>query len=394
MRKRIPEEQKQEGLRLLRLGATLGSAATRAGVHGSSLLGWARIAGVKPSPHRGDVSRYISDNPPTHNGHLSLQGRIEIQLGLMQEHSFRDIATAIEVAPSTVSREVNNNGGREWYSACIAHLDALERRKRFRPGKLEEPALRQLVIDGLNQHWSPEQVSHRLAKEHGVMISHETIYQALYVQGTGALRDELKVDKALRSGRKKRVPQSKLPRRTNKPWITGHELSTRPAEVADRAVPGHWEGDLVIGTDCTSALITLVERQTRFTLIRRLGLGHASLAVTDQLIDMVATVSSELIKTVTWDQGVEMAQHPRFTMATDAKVFFCDPHSPWQRGSNENTNGLIRQFHPKSTNFAYVTDDDIAHTQHLLNTRPRMTLDWDTPAERLDQLLARVALTP
>ncbi|WGT47701.1 IS30 family transposase [Tessaracoccus lacteus] len=200
------------------------------------------------------------------------------------------------------------------------------------------------------------------------------------------------VDKALRSGRRQRIPQSKLPAASTRPWLVGHELSKRPAEVADRALPGHWEGDLVLGERHKTALITLVERTSRFTLIRRLPDDHGSTTVTDQLIEMAASIPAELRKTLTWDQGSEMAEHARFTMATDTKVFFCDPHSPWQRGSNENTNGLIRDFFPKGTDFATITDDQVAEAQYLLNIRPRQTLDWDTPAERLNQ--NHVALTP
>ncbi|WP_344778848.1 IS30 family transposase, partial [Gryllotalpicola kribbensis] len=197
------------------------------------------------------------------------------------------------------------------------------------------------------------------------------------VQGKGALRHELTVEKTLRSGRKGRVPQSKLPRRSSRPWLEGARLSQRPARVEDRAVPGHWEGDLVVGPE-NSGLVTLVERSTRFALIGRLPGMRDSETVIDRITHMVRTLPKALFETLTWDQGQEMAQHARFTIDTGCKVYFADPHSPWQRGSNENLNGLIRDFYPKGTNFNTVTDAQIAEMQHLLNIRPRMTLEFST----------------
>ncbi|GAA1438117.1 hypothetical protein GCM10009616_40720 [Microlunatus lacustris] len=223
-------------------------------------------------------------------------------------------------------------------------------------------------------------------------MSHETIYQALYVQGRGTLREELTTLKAVRSGRVARRPRSGLPVRVGKPWLDGAHFSRRPAEATDRAVPGHWEGDLVIGGNGRSALITLVERTSRFCLIARLPELRTSPLVVAQLTTMIQALPAELFRSLTWDQGSEMANHRRFTMAANCPVFFCDPHSPWQRGSNENLNGLIRDFYPKGTNFADLNDTDVAQMQQLLNTRPRMTLDWQTPAERLEQLMT-VALT-
>lgn len=387
-----PEAVQQEALRQLLLGASAGQVGRRLGVRASQVSTWARIGGVQIQ-YRGDLSRLVNEDLPKVQGRrLSLQGRIQIQVGLVLDKSFRQIALGLGVATSTVSRDVERNGGRDGYRADIAHLDTMQRRKRPRGLKIDDPEIRRQVIEGLNKRWSPQQIANTVTDEDGsTMISHETIYQALYVQGKGALRQELKVHKALRSGRKQRVPQSQLPP-SSRSWLEGHELSTRPAEAADRAVPGHWEGDLIIGTDMKSALITLVERSTRFVLIRRLGTEHTSQKVTGELIDMVSTIPQELRQTVTWDQGSEMSQHARFTMATNTKVYFCDPHSPWQRGTNENTNGLIRDFFPKSTNFATITDEEVHEAQELLNGRPRQTLDWATPAERLNALLTRVAL--
>lgn len=253
------------------------------------------------------------------------------------------------------------------------------------------------VVSRLNLRFSPQQVAGQLRVEfpdgEGMQVSHETIYQALYLQGRGGLRHELTVQKALRSGRTGRIPRSKLPARSRRPWLDGARLTDRPAEVADRAVPGHWEGDLVVGPE-NSGIVTLVERQTRFVLLRRLPGARDSATVIDVLQAMISHLPAELTRTITWDQGQEMAGHARFTIATGCPVFFCDPHSPWQRGSNENTNGLIRDFYPKGTNFNTITDTDLAETQHLLNIRPRQTLGFHTPAATLGQLLNRVALTP
>ena len=225
-----------------------------------------------------------------------------------------------------------------------------------------------------------------------MQVSHETIYQALYVQGRGALRHELTVVKALRSGRTGRVPRSKLPARSNRPWLDGARLVGRPAEVQDRAVPGHWEGGLVVGPE-NSGIVTLVERTPRYALLGRLPGMRDSATVTDVLARMIEDLPAVLTKTITWDQGSEMADHATFTIKTNCPVFFCDPHSPWQRGSNENTNGLIRDFYPKGTNFNEVTDADLAETQHLLNIRPRHTLGFHSPNAKLDQLINGVAPT-
>ena len=225
------------------------------------------------------------------------------------------------------------------------------------------------------------------------IVSHETIYQALYVQGKGALRQELKVEKALRSGRKGRVPASQLPPRTSRPWLQGARLSDRPAEADDRAVPGHWEGDLVVGPN-NSGIVTLVERQTRYVLIGRLPGCRDSATVTDVLAQMIAALPSRLVATITWDQGTEMAAHAAFTVKTGCPVFFCDPHSPWQRGSNENTNGLIRDFYPKGTDFNTLSDAELAETERLLNIRPRATLGFHSPHAKMTELIDGVALAP
>ncbi|MBS3182451.1 IS30 family transposase [Leucobacter sp. Marseille-Q4368] len=211
------------------------------------------------------------------------------------------------------------------------------------------------------------------------------------MQGKDALRHELPVEKALRSGRTGRVPQSKLPRRSNRPWLEGARLSNRPAEVEDRAVPEPWKGDLAVGPE-NSGLVTLVKWRTRFALVGRLPGIRASMTVSELMQRMIHSLPSEFTKTITWDQGQQMAQHRRFTIATECEMYFCDPHSPWQRGSNENLNGLIRNFYPNGTNFNQVAGEEIAQMQDLLNDRPRKTLDWATPREKLGALLTGVAL--
>lgn len=224
-------------------------------------------------------------------------------------------------------------------------------------------------------------------------VSHETIYQALYVQGKGSLRHELTVTKALRSGRSRRTPASRLPSRDVRPWLAGARLVDRPAAAADRAVPGHWEGDLVIGPG-NSGIATLVERNTRFALIARLPGVRDSATVIDVLQDQIMRLPEHLRQTLTWDQGQEMSRHKDFTIATGCPVFFCDPHSPWQRGSNENLNGLVRDYYPKGTDFNSVSDEAIEVMVAQLNDRPRKTLGYQTPREKLNELISSVALAP
>ena len=311
------------------------------------------------------------------------------------------IARMVGVAPSTISREITASTmsmrGRTHYDARIANHLATERRARPKPRRLDAHLeLRREVLNQLTLRFSPEQIAgalpQRFPEREDMRVSAETIYQALYVQGRGALRHELTVVKALRSGRTARVPRSKLPARSRRPWLEGARLSERPPQVEDRAIPGAWEGDLVVGPD-NSGLVTLVERSSRFALIGRLPGTRDSTTVINTLTSLAQQIPSSLFTSLTWDQGNEMAQHPRFTIATGCPVFFCDPHSPWQRGSNENLNGLIRDFYPKGTNFNTVTDDNLAEMQHLLNIRPRKTLQFHTPAETLNTYLQGVALT-
>lgn len=266
------------------------------------------------------------------------------------------------------------------------------------------PLLRCLVVGMLKERLSPQQVAARLVVDYpgrdDLRVSHETVYQALYVQGRGSLRHELGRAWRLRSGRARRQARSRLAAPlASKPWLEGAHISARPPQAQDRALPGHWEGDLLIGAGGRSAAITLVERSTRYVMVRPLWGPHDSATVAAHLTQMAGALPRELFQTLTWDQGSEMAQVASFTAATGIQVYFCDPHSPWQRGSNENTNGLLREFFPKGTDLYQYTPQEWAHAQHLLNKRPRKTLGWATPAEKLNELLQThnnkpLALTP
>jgi IS30 family transposase len=347
--------------------------------------GWfARAGGVK------------ANGPgPVSGRYLSLAEREEIALGLAREESYRVIGARIGRPASTISREVARNGPRGWpngpreYRAVLAQARAEERARRPKAAKLAgNDELRGWVQAKLLKRWSPEQISAVLKAEFPgraeMRVSHETIYQSLYVQGRGALRRELAA--SLRTGRALRKPRRKTGERRGK--IPGMVMiSERPAEVADRAVPGHWEGDLIIGTK-SSAIGTLVERSTRFVLLLYLPAGHGADAVAAAMTTAMGTLPAQLRRSLTWDQGTEMASHPQVSMATGMDIYFCDPHSPWQRGSNENTNGLLRQYFPKSTNLAVHDREHLEAVAAELNARPRKTLGWKTPARALEEVLA------
>jgi len=320
-------------------------------------------------------------------GRLGLADREEITVGLERRESFTAIAGRLGRAVSTVSREVNDNGGRDGYRACRAHQRAFERARRPKTPKLACPRLAALVSEWLAEWWSPEEIAQRLRIEHPddpmMWVSHETIYQALFVQGRGELRREL--TRCLRTGRARRRSRNRLETRGIRGKVM---ISDRPAEAIDRAVPGHWEGDLVIGKNGASAVGTLVERTTRFVLLLHLPNGRQAEQVEAAMRAAIATLPGELFRTITWDQGVEMARHATFTMATGIPIYFCDPHSPWQRGSNENTNGLLRQYMPKGTDLSVHTAADLARFARSLNNRPRETLGFMKPSERLAEVLA------
>jgi IS30 family transposase len=321
-------------------------------------------------------------------GRLSLAAREEISLGLRCGDSFTAIAARLGKAASSVSREVASNGGRSEYRAWRAHQRARERARRPKAAKLSRTELAAKVTKWLQEWWSPQEISGRLRMEYAddptMHVSHETIYQALFVQGRGELRRELA--RCLRTGRVKRRPRR---RSENVGQLRDMiMISERPAEADDRAIPGHWEGDLIIGTDCRSAVGTLVERTTRYVLLLHLPDGRDAYGVERALRHTISTLPDELRRSLTWDQGKEMAHHAQFTISTGIQVYFCDPHKPWQRGSNENTNGLLRQYMPKGTDLSVHTAEDLARYARSLNNRPRKTLGYMKPSERLAKLLA------
>jgi IS30 family transposase len=320
---------------------------------------------------------------------LSPQEREEISRGTAAGESCRAIARRLGRPHSTVSREINRNGGRECYRAADAEQAALRRGRRPKPSKLELwPRLRAMVEERLKLLWSPQQISAWLKLEYPddptMQVSHETIYLSLFIQSRGTLRRELarylRTQRTLRQARKQQA--------TGRGRIPGRVMiSERPAEVADRAVPGHWEGDLLLGKP-TDAIGTLVERSTRFVMLFQLpGGAIRAEAVRDRLAETILRLPTSLRRSLTWDQGHEMAEHLRFTVDTGVQVYFCDPHSPWQRGSNENANGLLRQYFPKGHSLASVTQADLDLAADSLNGRPRQTLGWRTPAQKLSELL-------
>jgi len=312
-----------------------------------------------------------------------LAEREEISRGLAAGESMRCVAVRLGRAPSTVSREVAQNGGRWGYRATGAHRASRRRARRPKPSKLaENPRLRLVVEAKLEDWWSPRQISDWLVEAYPdveeMRVSHETIYQSLFIQGKGSLRKELW--RCLRTGRAVRRPQGR-PASTKGQIRDMVMISERPAEIEDRAVPGHWEGDLVIGKNQT-AIGTLVERWSRYVMLFPLPDGKTAEAVRVALTDTVQRLPNHLWQSLTWDQGKEMAQHAQFSIDTGVQVFFCDPKSPWQRGSNENTNGLLRQYFPKTTDMSKLTQEDLDAAAHPLNGRPRQTLEWKTPIHR------------
>jgi IS30 family transposase len=330
--------------------------------------------------------------------YLSMAERDEIAIWQGQLVGVREIARRLGRSPATVSRELRRNasgGDPSRYRATVAQAEADKRARRPKTSKLLlHPPLQDYVQDKLScrEHWSPEQIAHRIMLDYPdderMRISHEAIYQALYVQGRGALRRELTA--CLRTGRALRKPQRRTDGRRER--IKDKVMITdRPAEVADRAVPGHWEGDLIIGANSGSAIGTLVERTTRFTMLLHLPDDHGATAVRDAIAATIAELPEQLRRSLTWDQGIELAEHVRLTIEANLPVYFCDPHSPWQRGTNENTNGLLRQYFPKGTDLSVHSLEELRQVAAALNGRPRKTHDWKTPAEALAALLSSAA---
>jgi IS30 family transposase len=335
-------------------------------------------------------------SPPVRGRFLNEDERLHIADRHREQATVRQIAAELDRDPSTISRELRRNAHPVSgdYRPHAAQSRAEARRPRPKISKIAaNPELRQTVQAGLDLKWSPEQIVRRLRRDFPdrpeLHVTHETIYQALYVQGRGELRREL--GKALRTGRTIRRPRRQAQQRTPRMATEMVMISERPAEVEDRAVPGHWEGDLIIGKDGRSAIGTLVERHTRYVMLVHLPLGRTADRVRDALVATVAHLPAHLRRSLTWDQGIEMSLHQQFTVATDTPVYFCDPHSPWQRGSNENTNGLLRQYFPKSTDLSGHDRDHLDAVAVELNGRPRKTLGWDTPAERFAKLLAETS---
>lgn len=321
---------------------------------------------------------------------LSLAEREEISRSLASGDSMRCVARRLGRAPSTISREIRRHGGVPRYRATEADKQAWNRARRPKRCRLAlNPALRRVVAEKLRSDWSPQQISKWLVMTYPsdaeMQISHETIYRTLYVQARGALKKELTAhlrrQRGMRHSRKSEVGhQGQI--------IGAVSISQRPPQVEDRAVPGHWEGDLLAGNK-RSNIVTLVERKSRYAMLIRLR-ARDSESVVNALIRRVQHLPRGLMRSLTWDRGLEMANHRNFTVATDVQVYFCEPRSPWQRGSNENTNGLLRQYFPKGMDLSNVTQRQLDTVANKLNTRPRETLDWKTPAQ---VLAATVALT-
>jgi IS30 family transposase len=319
---------------------------------------------------------------------LGFAEREQISRGIAADESARASARALGRSPSTVPRVSGRGGGRRRDRALAAERAAVARLARPKATRLSRrPRLREAVEAGLRRRWSPQQISARLKVDHPddpeMRISHETIYQSLYVQSRGELRRELA--RALRSGRARRRPRRQGPgRRGRIPAMV--PIAERPPEADSRAVPGHWEGDLVVGRGGRSSVATLVERRTRYVMLAALE-ERGSAHVTAALARLIARLPAHLALSLTWDQGKELAEHRRFTAETGVAVYFCDPHSPWQRGSNENTNGLLRQYLPKGTDLAVHGQVGLDRIAAALNGRPRETLGWATPAEKMEELL-------
>jgi IS30 family transposase len=429
-------DQRDKFWRAIATGLSSEAAALKAGV--SQAVGtklFRKAGGMPPAMSR-------SSAKPLSGRYLSLAEREEIALLNVQGHSLQEIGRRLGRAASTISRELDRNaathGGGMAYRATTAQWHADRSARRPKPIKLAlNVALRRYVEDRLagvvaapsgarvrgparwkNRRpgpredrrwakvWSPEQIARRLLidfpDDETMRISHEAIYQALFVQGRGALRRELTA--CLRTGRALRVPRARA-RRRSKGFVSPEiMISERPAEAADRAVPGHWEGDLIVGAG-SSAIGTLVERTTRFTMLLHLPplaghsesprgkggpalSGHGAEAVREAITRTITTLPEKLRRSLTWDQGAEMAQHSRLKIDAGIQIYFCDPRSPWQRGTNENTNGLLRQYFPKGTDLSIYSAEEISAVATALNARPRKTLGWKTPAEALDELLA------
>ena len=382
--RKLSPEQVREVRKLRRRGLTFKEIGARFS------CSWHTVWRVAPGSGHGVRSGRPKDEVRTWHpgpGRLSLEEREEIGRGLVLGESFSAIAAWLGRSVSTISREVEANGGRRHYRCVRAHVRAYERARRPKAAKLDYPPLCELVTEWLIEFWSPDEIAQQLRREFPddpmMWVSHETIYQSLFVQGRGELRREL--HRSLRTGRARRRPHGRAQGGsiTNKVMI-----SERPAEAEDRAVAGHWEGDLILGAQGRSAVGTLVERSTRYVMLLHLGEGRAADKVAEAMARAITELPERLWRSITWDQGSEMARHERFRVDTGVQIYFCDPHSPWQRGSNENTNGLLRQYMPKGTDLSLHSSEDLQRIADSLNNRPRKTLGYMKPSEKLAEVLA------
>jgi len=384
---------REEAVEAVARGESMLAAGASVGVSRRSVIRWwhRHASGVSLQPGRG-VRYPLSDLDARVGRSLTLAERVEIHAGVRQGLSQRAIAARIGRPQSTVSRELARHSDAEGhYLPTVAHLRAHEDRRRPKQFKLAvNPHLAAHVESAIDDGWSPKLIADMLAREHPGdqtwQVSHETIYQALYVQGRGQLRQDLA--RRLSTGRTARQARDGAARRYPSPFKEALRISQRPAEAADRAVPGHWEGDLILGTGNRSAIGTLVERSTRFTILLHLPGTHTAEQVANAMIREMSGLPGHLRRSITWDRGSELADYVDIQLDLQTPVYFCDPHSPWQRGSNENTNRLLRHWFEKGSDLSIHSAERLAEVAAKLNARPRPTLDYNTPAQALRKLLA------